>query len=41
MKLLRIFPPLDALTVIGITVALVKDVPEGLYRELVGHPFGQ
>jgi cell cycle arrest protein BUB2 len=39
MKLLRIFPPLDAAAVIGITVALVKDLPEGLYRDLVAHPF--
>lgn len=39
MKLLRIFPPLDAAAVIGITVALVKDLPEDLYRDLVAHPF--
>ncbi|KAK6907463.1 cell cycle arrest protein BUB2 [Kwoniella mangroviensis CBS 10435] len=39
MKILRTFPPLDARPVIGITVALVKDIPEDLYRELVNHPF--
>lgn len=39
MKLLRIFPPLNASQIIGITIALVKDIPEGLYEELVRHPF--
>jgi cell cycle arrest protein BUB2 len=39
MKILRTFPPLDARPVIGVTVALVKDIPEDLYRELVAHPF--
>ncbi|ADV25121.1 cell cycle arrest protein BUB2 [Cryptococcus gattii E566] len=39
MKILRTFPPLDARPVIGVTVALVKDIPEELYRELVAHPF--
>ncbi|KAL7424640.1 CDC16 protein [Cryptotrichosporon argae] len=38
MKILRTFPPLDARPVIGITVALVKDIPEDVYRELVNHP---
>ncbi|OCF44101.1 cell cycle arrest protein BUB2 [Kwoniella heveanensis CBS 569] len=39
MKILRTFPPLDARPVIGVTVALVKDIPEDLYRELVVHPY--
>jgi cell cycle arrest protein BUB2 len=39
MKILRTFPPLQARIIISITVALVKDVPEELYRELVAHPF--
>jgi cell cycle arrest protein BUB2 len=39
MKVLRTFPPLQARTIISITVALVKDVPEDLFRELVAHPF--
>ncbi|KAK8861681.1 hypothetical protein IAR55_002504 [Kwoniella newhampshirensis] len=39
MKILRTFPPLDARPVIGVTVALVKDIPEDLYRELVAHPY--
>ncbi|WRT65793.1 uncharacterized protein IL334_002742 [Kwoniella shivajii] len=39
MKILRTFPPLDARPVIGVTVALVKDIPEDLYRELVIHPY--
>lgn len=38
MKLLRTFPPLKARAVIGITLALVKDIPEDVYRELVAHP---
>lgn len=38
MKLLRIFPPLQANSIIGITLALAKDLPEELYRELVKHP---
>ncbi|GHJ88942.1 hypothetical protein NliqN6_5344 [Naganishia liquefaciens] len=39
MKILRIFPPLQATSVISITVALVKDVPEDLYGDLVKHPY--
>ena len=39
MRLLRIFPPLKASSIIGITIALVKDVPEELYGELVRHPY--
>lgn len=39
MKILRTFPPLRARPVINVTVALVKDIPEDLYRELVAHPF--
>ncbi|KAK4686192.1 cell cycle arrest protein BUB2, partial [Tremellales sp. Uapishka_1] len=39
MKILRTFPPLDARAVIGVTVALVKDIPEDLYKELVSHPY--
>lgn len=39
MKILRTFPPLQARPVINVTVALVKDIPEDLYRELVAHPF--
>ncbi|ODN77115.1 hypothetical protein L202_05647 [Cryptococcus amylolentus CBS 6039] len=39
MKILRTFPPLQARPVIGVTVALVKDIPEDLYRELVAHPY--
>ncbi|BEI79729.1 hypothetical protein CcaverHIS002_0102580 [Cutaneotrichosporon cavernicola] len=38
MKLLRTFPPLKARAVIGITLALVKDIPEDVYKELVAHP---
>ncbi|EIW66443.1 hypothetical protein TREMEDRAFT_34771 [Tremella mesenterica DSM 1558] len=39
MKILRTFPPLEARPVINVCVALVKDIPEDLYRELVQHPF--
>lgn len=39
MKLLRTFPDLDAQAVIGIAVALVRDLPQDLYTELVRHPF--
>ncbi|OWZ70929.1 hypothetical protein AYX14_03639 [Cryptococcus neoformans] len=39
MKILRTFPSLDARPVIGVTVALVKDIPEELYGDLVAHPF--
>jgi len=39
MKLLRTFPPLDAPSVIGIAVTLVRDLPTELYSELVKHPF--
>jgi cell cycle arrest protein BUB2 len=38
MKLLRIFPPLQANSIIGITLALAKDLPDELYKELVKHP---
>ncbi|KDQ07049.1 hypothetical protein BOTBODRAFT_227622 [Botryobasidium botryosum FD-172 SS1] len=39
MRLLRTFPPLDALPIIGIAVTLVRDLPEDLYEELVRHPY--
>jgi len=39
MKLLRTFPPLEASSVIGIAVTLVRDLPADLYNELVRHPF--
>ncbi|PPQ98428.1 hypothetical protein CVT24_004107 [Panaeolus cyanescens] len=39
MRLLRTFPPLDANSVIGIAVTLVRDLPTDLYDELVRHPF--
>jgi len=39
MRLLRTFPPLEALPVIGIAVTLVRDLPADLYQELVNHPF--
>lgn len=39
MRLLRTFPPLEALPVIGIVVALVRDLPAELYDELVKHPY--
>ncbi|KAF8904369.1 bub2 protein [Gymnopilus junonius] len=39
MRLLRTFPPLEALPVIGIAVTLVRDLPGELYDELVKHPF--
>jgi len=39
MKLLRTLPDLDAQAVIGIAVALVRDLPQDLYAELVRHPF--
>lgn len=39
MKLLRTFPPLEAQSIIGITVTLVRDLPEELYDELVRHPY--
>ncbi|KAG8857826.1 hypothetical protein FRB96_005545 [Tulasnella sp. 330] len=39
MKLLRTFPPLEAQPIIGIAVALVRDIPEDLYDELVRHPY--
>ena len=39
MKLLRTFPQLEALPVIGIAVTLVRDLPPQLYDELVKHPF--
>lgn len=38
MKLLRNFPPLSAKEVIGVTIVLVKDIPEELYEQLVAHP---
>jgi cell cycle arrest protein BUB2 len=37
MKVLRQFPQLQARKVIGVTVALIKDIPEDLYTELVAH----
>ena len=37
MKLLRSFPPLHAQKIIGITVTLVRDLPDALYQELVLH----
>ena len=39
MRLLRTFPPLEALPVVGIAVTLVRDLPSDLYDELVRHPF--
>jgi len=39
MKLLRTFPPLEASSIVGIAVTLVRDLPEDLYNELVRHPF--
>ncbi|KAI0062105.1 TBC-domain-containing protein [Artomyces pyxidatus] len=39
MRLLRTFPPLEALPVIGIAVTLVRDLPPELYDELVRHPY--
>lgn len=39
MRLLRTFPALDALPVIGIAVTLVRDLPPELYDELVRHPY--
>ncbi|KAF7375960.1 TBC-domain-containing protein [Mycena sanguinolenta] len=39
MRLLRTFPPLEALPVIGIAVTLVRDLPAALYEELVKHPY--
>lgn len=39
MRLLRTFPPLEALPVIGIAVTLVRDLPSDLYDELARHPY--
>lgn len=39
MKRLRVFPDLDAINVIGVTVTLVRDLPAELYDELVKHPY--
>lgn len=39
MRLLRTFPKLEAVPVIGIAVTLVRDLPEELYEELVRHPY--
>ncbi|KAG8956086.1 hypothetical protein FRC03_010966 [Tulasnella sp. 419] len=41
MRLLRTFPPLEALPVIGIAVTMVRDIPEKLYAELVRHTYEQ
>ncbi|KAH8108529.1 rab domain-containing cell division control protein [Phellopilus nigrolimitatus] len=39
MKLLRTLPPLEAQSIIGIAVTLVRDIPADLYDELVRHPY--
>ncbi|TDL14171.1 TBC-domain-containing protein, partial [Rickenella mellea] len=39
MKLLRTFPPLEVQSVMGIAVTLVRDLPAGLYDELVKRPY--
>jgi len=39
MRLLRTFPPLEAIPVVGIAVTLVRDLPAELYDELVRHPY--
>ncbi|ETW86337.1 hypothetical protein HETIRDRAFT_311198 [Heterobasidion irregulare TC 32-1] len=39
MRILRTFPPIEALPVIGIAVTLVRDLPPELYDELVRHPY--
>ena len=39
MRILRTFPPLQAQSVIGIAVTLVRDLPADLYDELVRHPY--
>jgi len=39
MRLLRTFPDLEAVPVIGIAVTLVRDLPAELYDELVKHPY--
>ena len=39
MRLLRTFPPLEAIPVVGIAVTLVRDLPADLYDELVRHPY--
>ena len=39
MRLLRTFQPLEALPIVGIAVALVRDLPTELYDELVNHPY--
>ena len=39
MRILRTFPALEALPVIGIAVTLVRDLPAPLYDELVKHPY--
>lgn len=39
MRILRTFPSIEALPVIGIAVTLVRDLPPELYDELVRHPY--
>ncbi|EJC98409.1 rab domain-containing cell division control protein [Fomitiporia mediterranea MF3/22] len=39
MKLLRTLPPLEAQSIIGIAVTLVRDIPADLYDELARHPY--
>lgn len=39
MRLLRTFPPLEAESVIGLAVTLVRDLPADLYDDLVRHPY--
>ncbi|EJU01113.1 rab domain-containing cell division control protein [Dacryopinax primogenitus] len=39
MRLLRTFPPLRARKVIALAVMMLRDLPEGVYEELVRHPW--
>lgn len=39
MRLLRTFPRLEAVPIVGIAVTLVRDLPAELYDELVRHPY--